>query len=767
MALAELTITEGIAKSPLNYTANNIGMYEFLFKYSSAVFNESEFILANTWPLWLLYLLAITFIAGCIFMLLWKRKVLNLYQLASIGGLQALMVGLVLFVLWQPALVTERLVSGENAVAILLDSSASMALVENGETRMAQAQALLSNEGLAEMAEIYDILPYAFAEETVEISNFTELPNPGETSNIGQSIVQALREASNTSLGALILVSDGADNNGSIDAATLSEIASFGVPVHSVGIGRETIPEDLELTNIQLPQSALPGTTLTAGVSIIHDQGGLTRVKVYNGDELISTDEIELNAEQNITTAFIDVEVSDPGELDLRFTLDPISGESNLANNSRAQVVDVPDGNYRILYIEGEPRWEYKFMQRAMDEDPSVQLSTLLRVTPNKFYRQGIDDPAQLEEGFPVERAELFSYDALIIGSVELAEFNEEQQQMIHDFVSERGGSLMMLAGLNGLGLGGWGESVVSEVLPARLSSDNAAFTRQQAKVIVAPSGLASPILQLSDSPSENLELWNVLPNIADYQNIGPLRPAATTLLEVDVEGELQPLLVTQPYGRGQSYIMATGGTWRWQMSMPLEDMSHETFWRQLARGLVANSPLPFELSTTIENEEIRVRAQIRDPEAEENQGLAVAAVVSSQNGAPAMTLELLPSSSQPGVYEATFNPANTGVFSVEAISRVGDTPISSTRSAIRYEQNQEAFAIRQNRDLLESLAAATGGQYWQAQDWDELPEAISYSTAGITEQDVRYLWDAPIFFILLILLKAAEWLLRRRWRTI
>jgi hypothetical protein len=97
----------------------------------------------------------------------------------------------------------------------------------------------------------------------------------------------------------------------------------------------------------------------------------------------------------------------------------------------------------------------------------------------------------------------------------------------------------------------------------------------------------------------------------------------------------------------------------------------------------------------------------------------------------------------------------------------VGDTPVSSIRSAIRYEQNQEAFAIRQNRGLLENLAAITGGQYWQAQDWNELPEAISYSTAGITEQDVRYLWDAPIIFILLILLKTTEWLLRRRWRTI
>ena len=152
--------------------------------------------------------------------------------------------------------------------------------------------------------------------------------------------------------------------------------------------------------------------------------------------------------------------------------------------------------------------------------------------------------------------------------------------------------------------------------------------------------------------------------------------------------------------------------------------------------------------------------------EAEENQGLAVSAVVSPQYG-PSMTVELQASATQPGVYQASFTPQETGLFSVEAISRVGDTPIEAVRSAVRYEENQEAFNIRQNRDLLTTLAQATGGQYWQAADWDELPEAISYSTAGITEQDIRYLWDAPAIFLLLVLLKATEWILRRRWRTI
>lgn len=741
-------------------------MIEFFFKYPRSVFNDSDFIFASAWPIWMMFGVILAFLAALVVLFMRRPGNMSWLQLGSIGFVQLLMLTVVMVVVWQPALVSERLLSGENAVAIMLDTSGSMTFNEGGATRMDQAQSLLTPESLKDIADIYTILPYGFSATANTLDSFSTLPEPGVATNLGQSILQTLRQASSASLGAVILMSDGADNGGAISQAEMSEIAAFGVPVHSVGLGRESIPEDLELTEVLLPEKALPGTTLSARVGIRHDQGGSARIKVYDGDTFLSTEEIALSDGQNMTLAFIDIEVPEPGQLDLRFTLDPIDNESNLANNTRARVVDVEESRYKVLYVEGEPRWEYKFMQRALNDDPSIQLSTLLKVTPNKYYRQGIESPEQLENGFPTERAELFDYDALIIGSMNAAELTSEQQEMIRDFVSERGGSFMMLAGLNGLGLGGWGETVVNEILPSRLNAEEAAFIREKAPVALTDSGRLAPMLQFSDSESENERLWSELPEVADYQQIGPLRPAATTLLGVNVEGRIQPLLVTQPYGRGQSYILATGGTWRWQMSLPVADMRHETFWRQLTRALVANSPRPFELSSRIENEEIKVRAQLRDPDAEENQGLAISAVVSSENN-DVVSLELQPVSGQPGVYEAGFKPEQTGLYNIDAISRVGETLVSSSTTAVRYDQGQEIFNVRQNRPLLERVAQVTGGQYWTPEQWNEIPEAISYSTAGITEQQISYLWDAPFFFLLLILLKTLEWLLRRHWRTI
>ena len=741
-------------------------MFEFFFKYPEAVFNDSEFIFASNWPIWILFSIVGLFLLLLIYMLTRRFGHLNGWQRGVIGSLQLAMLALVLLVVWQPALVTERLISGENAIAVMLDTSGSMTFSDGQSTRMDKAQALLTDEGLAPIAETYNILSYGFTDSAQPIDSFLELPEPGLASSLGPSVLQALRHASGSSLGAVLLISDGADNSDSISQEDLNEIAGYGVPVHTVGIGRERIAEDIELEDILLPAKALPGTTLSARVTLRHDQGGVARIKVYDGDKFLSTEEIQLGNDQTMTMAFIDIEVEDAGQMDLNFTIDPINGERILANNTRSHVVDVLEGRYKILYVEGEPRWEYKFMQRALDDDPSIQLSTLLKVTPNKFYRQGIDSAEQLADGFPVERAELFSYDALIIGSMNAAEFTVEQQQMIHDFVSERGGSLLMLAGLNGLGLGNWGDTVVNEILPSRLSSENAEFIRQKAPVGLTDSGRLSPILKLSDSDSENNALWSELPEIADYQNIGPLRPAASTLLEAIIEGRPQPLLVTQPYGRGQSYILATGGTWRWQMSMPVEDLGHETFWRQLSRALVSNSPLPFEVSTSIENDSISIRAQIREPDAEENQGLQISAVVNSETN-DNLAMELVPVSGQPGTYEASFTPSQPGLFNIEAISRIEDTPIESVRTAVRFEQGQESFGVRQNRSLLEQLALTTGGQYWTADQWQDIPDAIAYSTAGITEQNINLLWDAPIFFLLLILLKTAEWLCRRRWSTI
>ena len=271
--------------------------------------------------------------------------------------------------------------------------------------------------------------------------------------------------------------------------------------------------------------------------------------------------------------------------------------------------------------------------------------------------------------------------------------------------------------------------------------------------------------MRLSDAADDNDELWNELPAVADYQDIGPLRPAAVSLLDVDVGGRRSPALITQPYGRGHSYILATGGTWRWQMGLPVENLSHETFWRQLVRGLVANSPQRFELSAEVMADRVTLVAEVRDADYQPQTDLTVTAMVNSGNS-EALAVELQPSD-RPGVLEGSFTPGESGVLFVEALARRDQDTVATARLSLRFDRPAEHFGMRQNRTLLTALADDSGGQYWTADDLDRLPDAIRHSAAGITERNVRPLWDAPALFMLLLLLKSAEWLLRRRWRTI
>jgi hypothetical protein len=60
-----------------------------------------------------------------------------------------------------------------------------------------------------------------------------------------------------------------------------------------------------------------------------------------------------------------------------------------------------------------------------------------------------------------------------------------------------------------------------------------------------------------------------------------------------------------------------------------------------------------------------------------------------------------------------------------------------------------------------------TGGRYWPLADLDGLAAAIPYSKAGVIERQTLDLWNLPIVFLVLALLKCGEWLLRRAWRRL
>ena len=749
-------------------------MFEFLFKYSPTVFENGELVLASGWPVWLLAAGVAAGAAAIAVSLSRRRDTLSVPRLAAIGLLQVAMVAVVLTLLWRPSLSTQTLRAQENSVALLVDTSASMSYGEGEASRLQQAVAALDGGALDDLAELFEVRLYAFAGASEAIDALTDVPAPGEATRIGSALVDVLREARSSALGAVVLISDGADNSGELDAARLAEIAGYGVPVHAVGVGRESIPEDIELESVAVSDQVMPGSRISAQVSIRYAEPGEARLRVYDGDAVVASEPVTLPEGAGITTRWVEFDVGEAGVKDLRFSLDPLPGEGNVTNNTRYRTVVVPEARRSILYVEGEPRWEYKFIRRALDEDPAVRLASLLRTTPNKFYRQGIDSPDELEGGFPEDRETLFQYDGLVIGSFSAAGLTEAQQEHIRDFVSERGGSLLMLGGRRGLADGGWGNSVVAEALPVQLPDlDAASFMRVPVPVELTAEGQESLVTRLDADREANGELWSGMPDIADFQYVGAVKPGAVTLLEAEVRGTAQPLLVHQRFGRGQVYVLASGGTWRWQMQLPSEDQRHETFWRQILHALVSATPervvLTAERPYYVDEDEVVLRARVRDggfePVGNASVELSVSGDAIAGDPAAAEPVLMQPVSGEPGAYEATVLADAAGLYRFEASAEVGEETLGRAGYSVRRATGvSEHFQIQQNRPLLERLATLTGGRYFTLGQLDELPETIQFSEAGIVERELLDLWNMPIVFLLLLLLKAGEWVLRLFW---
>jgi uncharacterized membrane protein len=578
-----------------------------------------------------------------------------------------------------------------------------------------------------------------------------------------------LQSAGSAPLAGVILFSDGAENGDTLSEERLAEIASYGVPVHTVGLGPERVTDDLELERVEVAGSAPAGSTIDAQVSIRHNGASQARLRVYDRDSLVAARDVKLRPDAPTTQISLDVPAGQAGTHELRFVLDPLEGERNVINNSRTQVVNVPAVRRGILYVEGEPRWEYKFLRRAVDHDRALRVASVVRTTPNKQYRQGVNSPDELVEGFPSDAAELFGYDAVIIGSYEAAGLRAEQHRMLKEFVDKRGGTVLMLAGRYGLSAGGWQNAPLAQTLPVQLTGRQPTqFVQRPGQAVLTMYGAESPIPRLDIDPRKNLERWKNLPPLADYQSLGRLKPGAIVLLEANGEGGRAPLLMWQHYGRGAAYVLATASTLRWQMRMPSDDQSHEMFWRQLLHAISSTAPARVtvngERSVYEDERTVRLEAEVRDERFEPISDATVELQVAPERDAP-FTQIMQPSGQSDGRYTATIDAASAGLYRIEMTARAGDKQVgSAVTHVLRNDGVAEHFATYQHRDLLERIAKVTGGRYWPLRELDGLAGAIPYSKAGIVERQTLDLWNLPIVFLVLLALKLGEWLLRLRW---
>jgi uncharacterized membrane protein len=761
-------------------------MFQFLFKYPIPVFTKGRFVLLSTWPAWLLPVFIVAAAGGLALLIRWRLRRAELklrsWRAWTIWGMQSAMLALVLLLLWQPAMSVGELNSQQNIIAVVVDDSRSMAIADSdGRTREASAIGALDGGVLSGLQKRFQTRMYRLDSILDRVQGTSGIAPNGAATHLDDGLMQLNSETSDLPIGAVVLLSDGDQNatglgGAGINLNTLQALRNRRIPVHTVGFGRENHSRDIEIEDVSLADTAVSNTRVAATVTLAQDgyAGQKAILAVSDNGKTLARREIALGPDGRIQTEPLFFPAGSAGAKSVEFRIEPLAGEENVANNSLSRPLVVSDTKRRILYVEGEPRWEFKFIRRAEEDDPTVQVVSMLRTSENKVYRQGINSPTELADGFPVRPEDLFAYAGIIIGSVDADYFTPLQQELLREYVDRRGGGILFLGGRSALSDGGWANSTLNELLPTFLPAGRNAFHRNPATVELTAAGVDSPITRLLDDPEKNAERWKKLTYLADYEDAGVPKPGATVLASLNAGRRKLPLLITQSYGHGRSAVMATGGTWRWQMSEALGDPSHDLFWHQLLRWLVAESPglvtasMPARI--LIDEGHVQLRAQVHDRQFQPAADSHVTAHVIGPQGVNAF-LDMTPSQEAPGTYQAEWTAEKPGTYLAEiTASSAGPDPQELGRDVVAFEREDgvaENFHTAQNRHLLEQLASQTGGRYWKPSDLKNLPRDISYSEAGISVRSTKELWNMPIVFLLLVGLPLTEWLLRRKWGVV
>lgn len=758
-------------------------LFLFLFKYQPLVYQQGDFVWGSSRWMSASVLVATGVAAYALFTYRGIRGH-GPRDRAVLIGMRLAALAVLAICLFRPMLVLKVAVPQQNFVGVLLDDSRSMQVSDlEGLPRgnyvsdnFASADGLLFKQ----LSENFVVRTYRFSSVAARLEAGEELSFTGTGTRLGDALGRARDELAGLPLSGLIVVTDGADTSEAAFDVSLASLKAASIPVFPIGVGDERLVRDIQVSRVETPRTALKGTSLVVDVVVTQTgfAGQVLPLVVESEGRVVDTQDVTMPPDGEAATIRVRFKVDEGGPRRFKFRVPEQPGEQVLPNNAREQLIDVLDRRVKILYLEGEPRFEAKFIKQALEQDPNVQVVLLQRTAaatpsaPPKFLRLGIDTPDELVEGFPLTAEDLFSYSGLILGSVEASAFTAEQLRMIAEFVGRRGGGLLTLGGRRAFAEGGWGGTPVAEALPVNLdgaSNAQAGNYFSEVSVLPARAGQGHPVVQLAATEAGSLEAWRRLPPVTSVNLIQSVKPGASTLLTgEDARGVDLVILAAQRYGRGKALSFPVQDSWLWRMhaTMPVEDTTHHDFWQRLLRWVVDGVPGRVEVTTAPDRVEARepvtVTALVADRNYQDVSDARVTAIVRSPTG----VVTEVPMSwtvRRDGEYQATFSPDEEGPYSVRVTATKDTEPLGAAVSHLRVApSDREYFDPVLRTTLLRRLAEETGGQYFRASDTSKLADALTLSGRGVTVVEEKDLWDMPALFLLLVVFAGGEWVYRR-----
>jgi uncharacterized membrane protein len=540
----------------------------------------------------------------------------------------------------------QRAKPGANVLALLADDSQSLQLKDRGETQTrGQLLAGLLNRKLQRwqegLDENFEVRRYTFAERLEPTEDFSELHFDGRSSALGSALRTVADRCRGRPVAGVLVFTDG----NATDIANAADLAGLP-PIYPVVLGRAEPAKDLAVQQVHATETDFEDSPVVVQATVsaagYRGQAVVGELRDQTGRSVASQ---TLTAPaDNASLAFrLPFKPEKPGLSFYRFDVRArnemgardasASEEATLANNSAVVTVERGHGPYRILYVAGRPNWEFKFLNRAAQEDEQLQLVGLIRVakrepkftfmgrpgeSSNPLFRgfgnqsaeeiERYDQPVlvrlntrdelELRSGFPRTAEELYPYNAVIVGDLEAAFFSPEQATLLQKFVSERGGGFLMLGGMESFRQGGYQRTPIGDMLPVYLDSAEPARPPESARLELTPEGFLQSWARVRDTESaERARLETMVP----FQVLNPVRevkPGASVIATLtDTNHQSWPGLVVQKFGRGHTAALMVGDLWRWGLHDADAHKDMDKAWRQLLRWLVNDVPNQVEVS--------------------------------------------------------------------------------------------------------------------------------------------------------------------------
>lgn len=649
---------------------------------------------------------------------------------------------------------------------------------------------LQGSQAVPVSAELLSVLTAPAAESnaanagnTAAVPNGTQPPQSlftdfAQTSDLSTGL-QAASGSGSRKDAVAVLLTDGRHTEGASPVETARELAAAGTKVVTVAVGAAEEPPDLAILKLEHPESVFRRDQVR-GVAVLQDRGAAGTpfvLQIRNGSDVLwQKQELATGSgERRIEFSFgveplVERLASEATNgvslnavpLSLTASIAPLAGEASTANNEAALRLAAVVQRQRVLLLDGRSRWETRYLRNLFERDEQWEVNAVLAgagVQQHELLRG-------TEAGrFPENRDQLFGYDLVVLGELELALLSAAEQRWLRDFVELRGGGLILIDGQRGELRAAAADSL-GALLPVSWTGGPAGTA---AGLQLTDRGAADAMLKLAAEDPQNRAFWKQLP---PPQALIPVQalPGAEVLVEADLGSSVQPLMVSRRYGAGRVLYLAGDETWRWRYKTA--DLWHQRIWNQIARSVMARS---FSVSSEFlsldtgpvsyqPGQAVDVRIRLQDAAGKPAVSATVDALV-WRGGQVAATVSLQSDENVPGIYRGrvTGLPAGDYEVSVQAAGYSAEALQARSSFTVTAELGAELRDGSANESLLRQMAEAGGGQFLREEDLRRLPEILSVYSNGRIVQSDSLLWQSYWWFLSILLLLTCEWLLRRR----